>query len=279
MPITKSFPNGVKIHAFQTGTVAVKQEHYQYSGLGFLRFPKILLAKKWLDPMPIWVWAIETPTGNYLVDTGETTDFHDPGHFKVKLEGYINRKVCKIDIAPAQHIDQQLQQVGLSTDQFDAVIMTHLHIDHTDGMRFFPKAEFLVSQRDWDKPVSAPLSTFPKWFQPKTIPPQKTDLPFKGSHVISKEIQLLSTPGHTLGHQSILVDTGEAQVMIAGDTTFNEAQLLQNQIGGINMQVKESKRTLASIRQLVAEQEVVYLPSHDPASGERLLGMKTTRLG
>ena len=277
MTISKTFSNGIKVHGFSTGTVAVKKEHFKYSGLGLLRIPKILFGPTFMPDMPIWVWVIETPTGNYLVDTGETTDFFNQDHFKIKSEDYVNRKILQIKTAEHLHIDQQLKTVGLSVDQIDAVLMTHLHVDHTDGIRLFPKQAFIVSQRDWEKPFGVPLSTLPKWFKPQLIQHQTTDLPFAGAHAIAPNLSLLSTQGHTLGHQSVLLEVDGYHILFAGDTTFNEAQLLQNEIGGINLDLKSSRKTLQNIQKLSQLTALIYLPSHDPDSGARLEALQTTR--
>lgn len=276
MAFTQTFPNGIKIHGFQTGSVSVSQEHFQYSGLGILRIPKILFSQGLLPPMPIWVWAIETPHGNYLIDTGETVDYYAPDHFKSKADDFANRRILEIQITEAEQINHQLAEVGLSPDKMDAVIMTHMHVDHTDGIGFFPKQPFLISKVDWARPIGIPLSSFPSWFKGTKISHGPTELPFKGAYEVAEGMTIISTPGHTFGHQSVLLDVGAYHVMIAGDTTFTESQLLHNQVGGITLDIRTAKRTLKQIQQLSRETKLIYLPSHDPESGQRLMDLQTT---
>lgn len=276
MIVTKRFEGGITVHGITTGTVAVTKEHYRYSGLGVLRIPKILFGRSFVPAMPIWVWVIETPQGTYLIDTGESTKFYDEHHFKEKREGYINRKILRIEVAEEQQINNQLAAIGLSADRIDAVIMTHLHVDHTDGISFFPDKEFFVSRSDWQKPIGAPVSSFPAWFKPSLVEHEKTNLPFSGAYQFSKELTITATPGHTLGHQSVLLEVGEYLIMFAGDTSFDESQLLNNEVGGINLQINKSKETLNNIRLLSQHAQLIYLPSHDPQSGERLANLKIT---
>lgn len=265
-----SFEKGITVHGFQTGTVAVKKPHYQYNGPDILKLPSILLSWRWTMPLPIWVWLVETPFGKYLIDTGESTHFYQKNHFSNPSENYVNRKILKIDIQKEQQINAQLDSIGLSPNDIDAVLYTHLHIDHTDGMDFFSHAEHLVHQAELAKPFGVAFSTFPKWFKPKKIQHQNTPLPFAGSYNLDPFIELVSTPGHTWGHQSVIVHTQNYDIFLAGDTTFNEFQLLQNKVGGINVDTALSKTTLKNIQLYCRGRRVLYLPSHDQESGKRL---------
>jgi glyoxylase-like metal-dependent hydrolase (beta-lactamase superfamily II) len=277
MIVTKDFNNGIKVHGIQTGTVAVKKEHYEYSGSGILRIPKILFGKTFVPEMPIWVWCIETSHGNYLIDTGETTDYFEKDHFKKRNEDFVNRKILRINTVEANNIDHQLRKIGLSSAKIDAVIMTHLHIDHTDGMRFFDNSAFFISKTDWEKPFGAALSTFPKWFNGNQITCEGNDFSPLKNHRFSKEIDILATPGHTLGHQSVLLHVGEYHILFAGDMTFSEEQLLTGKFGGINLDLKQSKESITNIKALSKKTNLIYLPSHDPRSGHRLMNLQITR--
>ena len=268
--VSQSFPNGITIHGFQTGTVAVKKAHYQYSGLGSLRMPIILASGKWIDPMPIWCWLIESSRGNILVDTGESTSFYDSSHL-AGADAFVNRRILKIEIEKSQELAEQLKQINKHPDDIDAVILTHLHLDHVDGIQFFPKAEFLVSQLEMQRPFGVPFSAIPNWFKPIELYEEQVDFPFEWGFSLTDEITILATPGHTHGHQSVLVNTGNGYVLLAGDTTFNQDQLLKGKIGGINIDLKSSRQTLKNIKKLAREVDLIYLPSHDAESGRRLV--------
>lgn len=71
----------MKIHAIQTGTVRVKACQRVGRGRGFLRQVNILLDRFGTESLPIHAWAIETPEGVVVVDTGETARTREPGYF------------------------------------------------------------------------------------------------------------------------------------------------------------------------------------------------------
>lgn len=275
MIITKEFSQGIKVHGIRTGEIAVKREHFNYSGRGMLRFYNILFEKNWVSFMPIWNWLIETPQGNYMIDTGLTTGFYQHDYFKGKIENYVNRKIMKVKTVEELRIDNQLHQIGLNADKIDNIILTHLHLDHVDGAKYFPKAEFLVSKTDWNKPLGAPVTTFPKWLKPLTIDYKTTDLPFDGVFNIGQNLKIVPTPGHTNGHQSVLLEVDGYTIMFAGDITFNQQQLIDHKVGGINMNIKQTKNTISKVQTLGKQTPLIYLPSHDREAGDRLLNLQT----
>ena len=71
----------MKIHAIQTGTVAVKIRQREGSGRGKLRLLKTFIDRQWTEPLPILAWAIEHPEGWIVVDTGEMARASEPGYF------------------------------------------------------------------------------------------------------------------------------------------------------------------------------------------------------
>jgi N-acyl homoserine lactone hydrolase len=78
------------------------------------------------------------------------------------------------------------------------------------------------------------------------------------------------TPGHTLGHLSVVVVQPDHHVLIAGDTAYDEAQLLDMHVDGVSPKDDVARATMRTIVSHGARHPTVYLPSHDPASAARL---------
>jgi hypothetical protein len=60
----------MRIHAIQTGTVAIKENQRRGVGHGAGRLVNTLRDRTWTEPLPIYAWAIEHPEGLIVVDTG-----------------------------------------------------------------------------------------------------------------------------------------------------------------------------------------------------------------
>ena len=71
----------MKIHAIQTGTVALTTRWREGVGHGRRRLLNTLLDREWTEPLPIYAFAIEHPEGVIVVDTGETARVAEPGYF------------------------------------------------------------------------------------------------------------------------------------------------------------------------------------------------------
>jgi len=131
----------------------------------------------------------------------------------------------------------ELEKARLRPDDVSRVIITHLHGDHIgwntidrDGKPevLFKNARHIVQRRDWDH-----------WIQPAMFPDRPLlelcAVPLEaagvldlvdGDQLISAGISTLLTPGHTPGHQSILVTSGDEKAIILGDVTHVPFQLL-----------------------------------------------------
>ena len=71
----------MRIHAIQTGTVAIPPNQRQGKGPGFMRLINTFVDRRWTEPLPIYVWVIEHPEGVIVIDTGETAKATGPGYF------------------------------------------------------------------------------------------------------------------------------------------------------------------------------------------------------
>ena len=84
------------------------------------------------------------------------------------------------------------------------------------------------------------------------------------------DVLIVPTPGHTPHHISVVV-CGSPLLFLAGDTSYDQQLLIAGKVDGVSPDENVAKTTLARIASLAKEQPLVYLPSHDPQSEERLL--------
>ncbi|MGA8266480.1 MAG: MBL fold metallo-hydrolase, partial [Candidatus Acidiferrales bacterium] len=160
------------------------------------------------------------------------------------------------------------------------VVLTHLHTDHAGGLTDLTNARFWVSQQEFQRAsgiggrIQGYLpNRWPRWWQPTFIQFDRGAFgPFEKSMFLTKsgDVLIVPTPGHTPHHISVVV-CGSPTLFFAGDTSYNQELLIAGKIDGVSPDVNIAKSTLARIAALAKEQPLVYLPSHDPQSEERLL--------
>lgn len=265
----------VKIHAIQTGTVAVKRSHRTNRTAHFLTPIKISLDKHFTEFMPIWVWVIEHPEGVIVIDTGENAGIMNPGYFKPvgKLVTKYSNKNFKFQVHKENEIGFQLRQLGIDNNSIKNVVLTHLHVDHTDGIKDFPNVEFIINEKEYKNPSGHFPELLPNWFKPKTVG-YKNDFieVFDQAYPLTKaeDLLLIPTNGHTKHHSSVLFKTDDFDVLFAGDVCYNQKQLIDNDLPGINVNYKKSRKTYKDITTYAQQNNLIFLPSHDMNSAQRL---------
>jgi N-acyl homoserine lactone hydrolase len=276
----------LKIHAIQTGTVRVKDCQRVGRGEGFMRQINILFDRSWTESLPVYAWAIETPEGVIVVDTGETARTREPGYFP-RWHPYF-RLAVRLDVSPEQEVGPQLLTHGIRPDDVRTVILTHLHTDHAGGLHHFPRSEILVSDQELAlaKGFAGQLrgylpNRWPHWFAPRSIVFEPKAIgPFDQSHKVTTDgtVVIVPTPGHTPGHVSVVVMDGDVNYFLAGDTTYTQQSSIQEEVDGVSPNEAVSLQTMRQIAQYGRGQPMVYLPAHDPESEHRLENRITVRV-
>ena len=265
----------VKVHAVQTGTVAVKRAHFTNHTAHFLTPIKISLDRNFTEFMPIWVWVIEHPEGVIVIDTGENAEVMNPNYFKPagKLITSYSKKNLKFNVSKENEIGCQLRQLGINNDSVKSVVLTHLHLDHTDGIKDFRNVEIIVNEDEFKHPSGHFPELVPDWFKPKTVNYKKDFVEvFNKAYPLTKseDLLLIPTNGHTKNHASVLFKADDFDILFAGDVCYNEQQLIDNDLPGINADYSESKKTYQNIKEYARHRKLIFLPSHDAESAQRI---------
>jgi glyoxylase-like metal-dependent hydrolase (beta-lactamase superfamily II) len=177
-----------------------------------------------------------------------------------------------------QALHAQLGERGVDPDDIRLVVMTHLHIDHASGVSEFPGATFVVDQREWDaasrsggllRGYHRPQFDHPfDWrtvsYEAKAVDSHATfgqslDLFGDGS------VRLLSTPGHTAGHQSVLLRLAGREALLTIDAAYSRRTVEEDLRPLFVDDEHRFKRSLGEIRHYVEQTPgalVIY--GHDP---------------
>ena len=150
--------------------------------------------------VPVFVHTIAHPGGLVLVDTG-MLDTHP----------------AIADWQPRAHPlpEELVRRVAV-------VVNTHLHFDHCGGNRLFPGVPIHVQRRELvDARGGGDEYTIPEWVDF----PGATYVEHDGEAEVLPGIRLLPAPGHTDGHQVVLVDTDAGPVVLGGDVGYSFREL------------------------------------------------------
>jgi len=271
----------MRITAMQTGTVRIRPSHRagRMDQSEARRRLSILLDRGWTDPLPIHAYLVEHPEGLFVFDSGETARTGTRG-FLPWWHPFFRLSV-EIRVRPEEEIGPRLRDLGVDPQKdVRALVLSHMHHDHADGLDHFRDVSILVSEknlqesRGWRGTLNGALpQRWPRWFAPTTLafsdPPVG---PFPRSHAITRDgrIFAVETPGHMRGHISLVVRDDDVTFFLAGDATYDEELLLAGVVDGVSYSVATSLATLRAIREFAGMEPTVLLPAHDPMAARRL---------
>ena len=192
---------------------------------------------------PISMWIIDHPKGLVVFDTGNNVAIIND------CKGYWAAGLCDF-LKPSQKredvIDMQLKKLGYSLDQVKVVVTSHSHLDHIGNIEMFPNAIHVIQKKELYQ------AWFPEKFQGRTSPGffvigdfdnarEFNFLELEGDYDLFGDgsVLILSTPGHTLGHQSMKVKLASGQTLILAADAIWMKENLEGYPDLVNYSVKD----------------------------------------
>lgn len=202
--------------------------------------------------IPINMWIIDHPKGLIVYDTGNNTAISDgqcETHWTAAMCDFLKPDQKREDV-----IDRQLQELGYEVSDVKIVITSHSHLDHIGNIEMFPDAIHVIQKKE----------LYQAWW------PEKFQR--GGAHVMADydeardfnyfeldgdydlfgdgSVVILSTPGHTLGHQSVklrLPETGT--VILTGDAIWMEENL-EGYPAGLNYSILDYTKSIDRLKMM-----------------------------
>ena len=142
------------------------------------------------------------------------------------------------------HFQKNLTATGLTVNDIDYVMCTHLHVDHVgwntklENGRWvptFPKAKYVFAERElahWTKMEKEDPGSH-QWITDSVLPivAARREEVVKSDHQMSDIVKLIPTPGHTIDHYSVHVGKPGADAVITGDMIHSPLQARYPELG------------------------------------------------
>ncbi|HZO25722.1 MAG TPA: MBL fold metallo-hydrolase [Chloroflexota bacterium] len=173
----------------------------------------------------------------------------------------------------------ELQKAEVRPDQISRVILTHLHGDHLGGntvdvdgqpVPTFKNARYVVQRADWGHFQQPQVKQGNPGVALCADPIEAAGLLdlIDGSRSISAGISTILTPGHTPGHQSILVSSGDEKAIILGDVSHTPVQILHPDWSpGFDVDPSEASRTRRAVFDRIEREGLRIAAGHYPYPG------------
>ena len=267
----------VKVHPLLcgTGTWSEAYCHRQEGRLSALRAMGFRGGET--TTFPIIAFLVEHPSaGPILIDSG----LHPS--IAVDRKQNVGRLLAAIaarswEMDPSQALPDQLRERGIEPSEVKLIVMTHLHLDHASGMVQFPGATFVFSKQEWEK-ANEPrnwqngyvTSHFDHAFDYRLLDFDDPDVgSFAGfgrcfDLLGDGSIRVAFTPGHTMGHMSVILNGPEREVLVIGDAAYTKHALRTGHKPYLMQDEHLFARSLREVQRYVEQTpSAVAVPGHD----------------
>jgi len=206
---------------------------------------------------------VRTPDSLGLIDTG----YGDKAPEKLRRRGFLE------DGAP---LVRNLHAVGVSADDIDWLILTHLHFDHAGGVTtldadgqlqcVFPNARHFVQKQEWEDAVSGRPDLAGAYSLPDFVPAEDAGLVtlLDEWQEILPGISVSRTDGHTRGHQLVTLTSAGQTAVYVGDVSPMVPHVRAFWTMSYDQYPLTTRRTKPEILGPIADEGHIIIFPHEP---------------
>ncbi|BCG86989.1 N-acyl homoserine lactonase AttM [Mesorhizobium sp. 113-3-9] len=245
----------IRLYMFDTGILKCKYHDIYLNQGGDADFE-----------IPVPFYFITHPKGNVIIDGGTPVECATDakGHWGKVAEFFTPV------LTPEQGCVAQIEKLGFSVDSVKHVVLSHLHLDHVGAVGRFPNATHVVQRIEYEYAFT------PDWFAVLAYVRKDFDRPDLKWLILEDawgdfydlygdgSIILIRSPGHTIGHQSILVRTSNGQsVLLAVDAADTLDHWEERALPGALHSTIDSVRSVKKLRAVQAKTGALVVAGHD----------------
>ncbi len=201
--------------------------------------------------LPIYAFYLKGGQQNILVDTG-LAEFVAPPDVEEK---------CGFKV---MEFEEALAGVGLTPQAIDLIIHTHLHNDHCENDAKCPNARIIVQKAEYEflqNPHPVDHRYYPDILDGLDV------VPVEGDAAVADGIEVIFSPGHTVGGQSVAVNTAKGRAIITGFCCNDKNFPARGPAvaPGVHINLADAYDSIQKIRRMAD----ILIPIHDLAVGRR----------
>jgi len=158
----------------------------------------------------------------------------------------------------------QLQQLGVKPDDVKFIAVSHTHPDHVGNVEMFSKAMLLVQKSEYEWPGANNAPRFK---------PEHPVTKLEGDHDVFGDgsVTIIATPGHTPGHQSLLVKLAKTgAVLLTGDAVHFKDNWDNRRVPANNFDKDKTVTSMERIAQILKKEHAQLWINHDKAQRDTL---------
>ncbi len=152
----------------------------------------------------VMAYAVRHRDGVLLFDTGF-------GIGNAELDAYYQPR--------ARRVTRVLAEAGMAPTDITSVVNCHLHVDHAGQNAEFRSVPIYVQPAEWEAAHSTDY-TILDWIDAPGLEYRQV----AGDHQPIEGVRVIATPGHTRGHQSLVVETDDGPIVLAGQAVYSAGE-------------------------------------------------------
>lgn len=210
-------------------------------------------------------YLIQHPKGTLLWDAGLSDQLAG------KPEG-VDAPGGNFHLSVAKPLLPQLAQVGVTPENLSFIAFSHLHFDHTGNANAFGKSTWLMSKAELAAATSEPPGAA---IDPSQISAHKTAKveTYSGDHDVFGDgrVRIVSAPGHTPGHQVLMLDLGKAgPVILSGDLYHTHENRKHRNVPIFNTSRADTLASFDRVEKLIKNRKARFVVQHVKADFDAL---------
>jgi N-acyl homoserine lactone hydrolase len=211
---------------------------------------------------PYFFYLVQHPAGWVLIDTGLHPALRTDPHSRL---GAAADSFSVVRLTEDDDVVSRLATLGLVPRDVQHVVQTHLHFDHAGGLEAFPHATVYVQASE------LPFAFWPPVYQRGIYVRADFDHPLRwkeldGEHDLFGDgrILLIPTPGHTAGHQSVLLHLDGGSVILIADAHYLVEKMRQRLLPSVVWNPDAMVRSWRRLEDLEERHGAELISTHDP---------------